>query len=493
MTASNTIYHDIATRTGGDIYIGVVGPVRTGKSTFIKQFMDTLVLPNIDSEYSRERAVDELPQSSAGRTIMTTEPKFIPEQAVGITVSGAAGMKVRMIDCVGYVVPSALGYIEENAPRMVKTPWFDEEVPFNMAAEVGTQKVINEHSTIGLVVTTDGSITEIPRAEYAEAEERVIRELQALNKPFAVLLNTTDPHGEATAALCAEMSENYGVPVCPVNCLEIGEDTIREILETVLFEFPIHQIGFKMPPWVMTLDREHPVRRSIVGAVRDAVGGLQKIRELEAVSERLRECEYLCGAKLSCVDLGCGSGVVELAVKPELFYQVLSETTGVPVSDEGELMNCMNEFAAIRRKYDKIKTALEQVEATGYGIVMPSMDEMALDEPEIIKQSGRYGVRLRATAPSIHMMKADITTEVAPIVGSEKQSEELVNYLLREFEAEPGKIWDSNIFGTSLYGLVNEGLHNKLYRMPGDARLKLKDTVERIINDGCNGLICIIV
>ena len=343
------------------------------------------------------------------------------------------------------------------------------------------------------MVTTDGSITEIPRAEYAEAEERVIRELQALNKPFAVLLNTTDPHGEATAALCAEMSETYGVPVCPVNCLEIGEDTIREILETVLFEFPIHQIGFKMPPWVMTLDREHPVRRSIVGAVRDAVGGLQKIRELEAVSERLRECEHLCGAKLSCVDLGCGSGVVELVVKPELFYQVLSETTGVPVSDEGELMNCMNEFAAIRRKYDKIKTALEQVEATGYGIVMPSMDEMALDEPEIIKQSGRYGVRLRATAPSIHMMKADITTEVAPIVGSEKQSEELVNYLLREFEAEPGKIWDSNIFGTSLYGLVNEGLHNKLYRMPGDARLKLKDTVERIINDGCNGLICIIV
>ncbi len=493
MTTSNTIYQDIANRTGGDIYIGVVGPVRTRKSTFIKQFMDTLVLPNIDSEYSRERAVDELPQSSAGRTIMTTEPKFIPEQAVGITVSGTAGMKVRMIDCVGYVVPSALGYIEENAPRMVKTPWFEEEIPFNMAAEVGTQKVIAEHSTIGLVVTTDGSITEIPREEYAEAEERVIRELQALNKPFAVLMNTTDPRGAAAQSLCSEMSEKYGVPVCPVNCLDIGEAEIREILETVLFEFPVQQIGWRMPPWVMELAREHPVRRCIVESIREAASGVLKIRELNGLPGVMKDCEFLDGAWLDTIDLGSGSGVVKLAVQPTLFYQVLSETTGISVANEGELMRCMNELSAVRRKYDKIKAALDQVEATGYGIVMPAMDEMALDEPEIIKQSGRYGVRLRATAPSIHMMKADITTEVAPIVGSEKQSEELVNYLLREFEEDPSKIWDSNIFGTSLYGLVNEGLHNKLYRMPSDARIKLKETVERIINEGCNGLICIIV
>ncbi len=493
MTTSNTIYQDIATRTGGDIYIGVVGPVRTGKSTFIKQFMDTLVLPNIDSEYSRERAVDELPQSSAGRTIMTTEPKFIPEQAVGITVSGAAEMKVRMIDCVGYVVPSALGYIEENAPRMVKTPWFDEEVPFNMAAEVGTQKVIAEHSTIGLVVTTDGSITEIPRAEYAEAEARVIGELQALGKPFAVLLNTVDPHSDATAALCAEMSEMYGVSVCPVNCLEINEEQIRKILETVLFEFPVCRIGFKMPPWVMALASEHPVRRSIVDAVRSSVNGVGKIRELANISRVLADHDYVSDSGLDSVDLGSGTGVVKLEVNPELFYRVLSETTGIAVADEGDLLTQVTRLAAIGRKYEKLQAALEQVEATGYGIVMPALDEMSLDEPEIIKQSGRYGVRLRATAPSIHMMKANITTEVAPIVGSEKQSEELVNYLLREFEADPAKIWDSNIFGTSLYGLVNEGLHNKLYRMPGDARLKIKDTVERIINEGCNGLICIIV
>ena len=493
MTTSNSIYHDIATRTDGDIYIGVVGPVRTGKSTFIKQFMDTLVLPNIDSEYSRERAIDELPQSSAGRTIMTTEPKFIPEQAVNITVSGAANMKVRMIDCVGYVVPSALGYIEENAPRMVKTPWFEEEVPFNMAAEVGTRKVIAEHSTIGLVITTDGSITEIPREEYAEAEERVIRELQELNKPFAVLLNTTEPHSEQTQALCASLGEKYGVPVCPVNCLEIGEGDISRILETILFEFPVREIGFRLPSWVMELDHAHPVRRSMMDSIKQSVCGIQKIRELNGLQQGMDGCEYISSTTLNRIGLGNGSGVVEIKVKPDLFYRVLGETTGIPVSDEGDLMRCMTELSSIRKKYDKIKAALEQVENTGYGIVMPALDEMSLEEPEIIKQSGRYGIRLRATAPSIHMMKADITTEVAPIVGSEKQSEELVNYLLREFEEDPSKIWESNIFGTSLYGLVNEGLHNKLYRMPGDARLKLKETVERIINEGCNGLICIIV
>lgn len=493
MTASKNIYRDIATRTGGDIYIGVVGPVRTGKSTFIKQFMDTLVLPNIDSEYSRERAVDELPQASAGRTIMTTEPKFIPEQAVNITVSGAADMKVRMIDCVGYVVPSALGYIEENAPRMVKTPWFDEEIPFNMAAEVGTQKVIEEHSTIGLVITTDGSITEIPREEYAEAEARVIRELQAIRKPFAVLLNTTAPDSEQTAALCRQLSEEYGVPVCPVNCLEIGEEEIRRILEQILFEFPVREIGIELPGWVVALDREHPLRRSILSAVRAAAGNVSKIRELSGMCRQLPACEHVDGANVRAIRLGEGSGVVELTVKPELFYQVLGELTGIPVKNESELMACMTEMADIRRRYNKISKALEQVEATGYGIVMPTPEEMSLEEPEIIRQSGRYGVRLRATAPSMHIMRADITTEVSPIVGSEKQSEELVAYLLREFEEDPGKIWESNIFGTSLYGLVNEGLHNKLYRMPGDARMKLKETVERIINDGCNGLICIIV
>ncbi len=493
MTADKTIYRDIANRTGGDIYIGVVGPVRTGKSTFIKQFMDTLVLPNIENEFHRERAIDELPQSAAGRTIMTTEPKFIPEQAVAIRVGGAADMQVRMIDCVGYVVPSALGYIEENAPRMVKTPWYEEEIPFNMAAEIGTQKVIAEHSTIGLVVTTDGSITEIPREEYAEAEARVIAELQAIHKPFAVMLNTTHPQSEETAALCAQLSAQYGVPVCPVNCLEIGEEEIRELLEQILFEFPVEEIGFEIPSWVMDLNREHPVRCGVLDSVRKASGRIQKVRDLQEMGTALTSCEYVTAASLSTVRLGEGSGVISVALKPELFYQILGEMTGLSIPDDGALMACMTEMAAIRRKYEKIEEALAQAEAGGYGIVMPSTEEMTLDEPEIIRQSGRYGVRLRATAPSIHIMKANITTEVSPIVGSERQSEELVNYLLREFEEDPAKIWQSNIFGTSLHGLVNEGLHNKLYRMPSDARLKLKETVERIINDGCNGLICIIV
>ena len=487
------IYDVIARRTGGDIYIGVVGPVRTGKSTFIKRFMDTLVIPNIDSEYKKERATDELPQSSAGRTIMTTEPKFIPEDAVTITVDGTATLNVRMIDCVGYIVPSALGYIEDNAPRMVKTPWFDEEVPFNMAAELGTRKVINEHSTIGLVVTTDGSITEIPREEYAEAEERVVRELQEIHKPFVVLLNSVNPTSSAALQLSAELESKYGVPVMPVNCLELDEMGIRRILEKVLFEFPVREIGIELPKWLTGLPKTHPIRQAIVESIRAAAADAKKISQISAMASEIIACEYVDNARLTAVELGRGSGIIAVSVQPDLFYQILGETTGIPITDEASLMNTMTELAAIRKRYDKIKNAMDEVEATGYGIVMPSLEEMTLEEPEIIKQSGRYGIRLRAEAPSIHMLKANIQTEVSPIVGSEKQSEELVNYLLREFEESPSKIWESNIFGTSLYGLVNEGLHNKLYRMPSDARLKLKETVERIINEGCSGLICIIV
>lgn len=492
MTSTN-IYRDIATRTDGDIYIGVVGPVRTGKSTFIKRFMDTLVLPHIDSTFRRDRATDELPQSAAGRTIMTTEPKFIPEQAVTVTMEGNAALNVRLIDCVGYIVPSSLGYIENDAPRMVKTPWFDEEIPFNMAAEIGTRKVIEEHSTIGLVVTTDGSIGEIPREEYEEAEERVIRELQAINKPFVVVLNSMNPLSPETLRMSAEMETKYGAPVCPVNCLEMEEDQIRRILENVLFEFPVREIGVELPRWLTGVDRKHPIRKAIFDAVRNAASDVRKISQVSAMTSAILGCEHVDNARVDSVELGRGAAEIAVAIKPDLFYRILAETTGLSVQDESSLMAMMLELAAMKKRYDKIKNALDEVEATGYGIVTPSVDEMTLEEPEIIKQSGRYGVRLRAQAPSIHMMKADITTEVSPIVGSEKQSEELVSYLLREFEDSPEKIWESNIFGTSLYGLVNEGLHNKLYRMPADARMKLKETVERIINEGCSGLICIIV
>lgn len=487
------IYRDIATRTGGSVYVGICGPVRTGKSTFIKRFMDTLVIPNIADDYKRERATDELPQSAAGRTIMTTEPKFIPEEAVSITVEGNAALNVRLIDCVGYVVPSAKGYIEDNAPRMVKTPWFEEEIPFNMAAEIGTQKVITEHSTIGLVVTTDGSITDIPREEYAEVEERVIRELQEINKPFAVLLNTTRPKAEETETLCAELSERYGVPVCPVDCMNMSESEIRRILETVLFEFPVREIGIQMPRWLTGLPASHPVRRALFDRAREAAVPIRRLREVRALADALAESDYVDSAATAEMRLGEGAAEIAVLVKPELFYRVLSEVTGLPVANEAELMSTMRQLSDMKQRFDKFKNALDAVEATGYGIVMPEMSEMTLEEPEIIRQSGRYGVRLRAAAPSIHLMKADIHTEVSPIVGSEKQSEELVSYLLREFEEDPSRIWDSNIFGTSLYGLVNEGLHNKLNRMPDDARQKLKETVERIINEGCSGLICIIV
>ncbi len=491
--SNRSIYKDIAARTGGSVYVGCVGPVRTGKSTFIKRFMDTLVIPRIENEFKRERATDELPQSAAGRTIMTTEPKFIPEEAVGITLDGDATLAVRMIDCVGYVVPSAKGYIEDNAPRMVKTPWFEEEVPFNMAAELGTQKVINEHSTIGLVITTDGSITDIPREEYAEAEARVIHELQDIRKPFAVLLNSTHPKDADTCALCEELSAKYGVPVTAVDCMNLTEEEIAYILETVLLEFPVREIGVQLPRWLTALPTAHPVRRALFDRARTAAEGIGRLRDVGKLAEALLNSEYVKAARTVERAPGEGSAAVEVLLNPELFYRVLGEVTGLNVADEAALMATMRELAEIKKSYDKFRGALESVEATGYGIVMPDMTEMTLEEPEIIRQSGRYGVRLRASAPSIHMMRADICTEVAPIVGSERQSEELVSYLLRDFEEDPSRIWDSNIFGTSLYGLVNEGLHNKLSRMPGDARQKMKETVERIINEGCSGLICILV
>ena len=490
---NTTIYQNIAERTGGDVYIGVVGPVRSGKSTFIKRFMDTLVIPRIDSEYKRERATDELPQSAAGRTIMTTEPKFIPEEAVSITVGDNASMNVRLIDSVGYIVPSSMGYIEDNMPRMVKTPWFEEEIPFNMAAELGTKKVITDHSSIGLVVTTDGSITDIPRDEYAEAEERVINELKSMRKPFIVLLNSVHPYDAETAKLSAEMEAKYDVPVYAVSCQEMDDNAISDILERIVQEFPVREIAVELPKWLTGIDKDHPVRRAVFDTVRRAAAKTEKISQIGGWTKDVLECEHIRDARIDGIELGSGCVRVCVQIHPELFYRVLGELTGLEIDNESALMQTMLQLAQIKTRYDKIQEALDQVEETGYGIVMPSLDEMTLEEPEIIKQSGRYGIRLKAQAPSIHMMKANIQTEVSPIVGSEKQSEELVGYLLREFSETPSKIWESNIFGTSLYGLVNEGLHNKLYRMPSDARLKLRETVERIINDGCSGLICIIV
>ena len=487
------VYKDISQRTNGDIYLGIVGPVRTGKSTFIKKFMDGLVIPNIPDEVQRERATDELPQSAAGRTIMTTEPKFIPENAVEVELSGNAGFRVRMIDCVGYIVPSALGYIEDEAPRMVKTPWFDEPIPFDMAAEIGTKKVITDHSTIGLVITTDGSISDIPREEYEEAEQRVISELKEISKPFIVLLNAADPRSEEVLELASQLSEKYGVPVEPVSCMELNEQEIKRILARVLFEFPVKEIKVDMPKWVSGLEKEHWLRSRLFSVIQNSAKCIRRLREVSDAAERISDCEYVVCAETSSADLGSGRARIKIELDGSLFYKVLGEKTGLEIQDEGDLLDVMLDLSGVKKKYERIRQAYEDVNETGYGIVMPTMEELTLEDPEIIKQGGRYGVRLRANAPSIHLMKTTIKTEVTPIVGSEQQSEELVSYLLREFEEEPSKLWESNIFGKSLHELVNEGLQNKLYRMPADARKKMKETIERIINDGCNGLICIIL
>ncbi len=487
------IYHDIATRTGGDIYLGIVGPVRTGKSTFIKKFMDELVIPNISQEFEKERANDELPQSSSGRTIMTTEPKFIPENAVNINIDKNSAFNVRLIDCVGYIVPSSLGYIEGDQPRMVMTPWFEQPVPFNMAAEIGTKKVITEHSTIGLVITTDGSISDIPREEYEQAEERVIEELTQINKPFVVLLNCMYPNSSEAVELAEQLSKKYGVPVMPVNCLELTTDDIKGILGQILYEFPVKEVYFDVPKWINSLSLEHWLRSDILNSIKSGINEVQRIRDIHLIEHAISQSENIEHVKISQIDLGKGKARLKLSIASNLFYKILAEQTGIIINDEQELLENIMELSKMKKEYMRVKDALDEVEATGYGIVMPSIEELTLEEPEIMKQGGRYGVRLRASAPSIHLMKANINTEVSPIVGSEKQSEDLVMYLLSEFEENPVKIWDSNIFGKSLHELVNEGLHTKLSRMPSDARMRIQETIERVINEGCNGLVCIIL
>lgn len=401
---TQALYQDIARRTGGDIYIGVVGPVRTGKSTFIKRFMETLVIPNITSEFARERATDELPQSAAGRTIMTTEPKFIPEEAVKIALAENTTLNVRMIDCVGYIVPSSLGYIENEQPRMVVTPWFEKEIPFNLAAEIGTQKVITEHSTIGLVVTTDGSISDIPREEYEEAELRVIEELRQINKPFVILLNCMEPGSAQAMALRGRLQERYQVPVVAVNCMDLGESDIREILADVLFQFPVREIALELPGWICALDPDHWLKSALYEAIRLCAREIGCIGQLKGKITALCDCEFVDRVDLDSIDLGSGSAKVRIAAKNNLFYQILGEETGLDIPDESALLPCMVELAAVKKEYDKVKCALDEVAATGYGIVMPSLEELSLEEPEIIKQGGRYGVRLKASAPSIHII-----------------------------------------------------------------------------------------
>lgn len=488
------IYQQISERTQGDIYIGVVGPVRTGKSTFIKRFMDLLVLPNIENEYSRNRANDELPQSASGRTIMTTEPKFVPNEAIQIVLDENVQFKVRLVDCVGYLVRGALGHLENDTPRMVSTPWFEHQIPFVEAAEIGTRKVINEHSTIGLVITTDGSITDIDREDYVEAEERVVKELKGINKPFVIVLNSREPSNEETEQLRLELEEKYGVPVICTNCAQLRIEDLNGIMERVLLEFPISEIGVNIPRWIECLDDNHWLKVDMINSIKETFCEITKIREIKGSMSRFGEYNtFIKKAQIDRINLGTGSALVEINETDGLFYSVLSEMTGLEIEGEYKLISLMREMAKIRKEYEKVQYALHEVKMKGYGIVTPQMDELSLEEPEIVKQGNRFGVKLRASAPSIHMIRADIETEIAPLVGSERQSEELVNYLLKEFENEPEKLWQSNIFGKSLHELVSEGLQNKLYRMPEDAQLKLQETLQKIINEGSGGLLCIIL
>jgi len=488
-----SIYQQIAERMQGGIYVGVVGPVRTGKSTFVKRFMDLLVIPNIENAYERQRANDELPQSATGRTIMTTEPKFVPDEPVGIVLDENVNLKVRLVDCVGYMVKGAIGYLEDNAPRMVSTPWFDHQIPFQEAAEIGTKKVINDHSAIGLVVTTDGSITDIPREDYVDAEKRVIDELKGINKPFIIILNSTNPEGAGALKLRDELEARYSVPVLNVNCAQMRIDDVKSIMERILFEFPVCEIGINTPGWLDALDEDYWLRVDILNAIKETFRGVRNIREVKNTVPKFEEYNFIKEAQISRIDLGEGNILINLGTDEELYYRVLSETTGLDIDGDYKLVSLLKDMAKIRKEYQRIEYALHEAKVKGYGIVTPQIEELSLDEPEIIKQGGRFGVRLRASAPSIHMIRADIETEIAPLVGTEKQSEELVNYLLKEFENEPGKIWESNLFGKSLHELVTEGLYNKLSRMPEDAQLKLQETLQRIINEGSGGLICIIL
>lgn len=487
------IYKDIAERTNGDIYIGVVGPVRTGKSTFIKRFMDLLILPNISDEHARSRAKDELPQSAAGKTIMTTEPKFVPNEAVEISLDDYLSFKVRMIDSVGYLIPNVSGHLDGDSPRMVSTPWSDNKMPFKDAAELGTKKVITEHSTIGIAITTDGSITDLPRENYVEAEERIVSELKAINKPFVILLNTTKPFTGEVENLRIDLTNKYNVPVVPVNCAQLKIEDINSIMEKVLYEFPIKEIKINYPKWIETLHNDHWLKSEIIKTVRDSLEDVNKLRELKKTPILFEKNEYVKKSYIDKNSLGEGSTTIEINVEDKLFYNVLSETTGMEIDGEYQLISTIKILADSKKEYDKVKYALQEVKRKGYGIVTPAIDEMKLEEPVLVKHGSKYGVRIKATAPSIHLIRADIETEISPIVGTEQQSEDLVNYFKSEMNKEPNDVWELNMFGKTMHELVKDGLQNKLYHIPEDAQMKFQESLQKIINEGSGGLICILL
>lgn len=487
------LFKDLAERTGGDVYIGVVGPVRTGKSTLIKRFMERLVLPAIMDPNDRERAIDSLPQSGTGRTIMTTEPKFIPDDGVDIQLNDTIALRVRLVDCVGYAVAGALGYLENDGARMVMTPWSDEAMPFEQAAEIGTKKVIQDHSTIGLVVTTDGSFGDLPRDAYRESEERVVRELRELAKPFVVVLNSAHPYTEETVGLAQELAEAYDVPVVPLNCLDLRQTDLANVLEQVLYEFPVADVKFTLADWVEALPATHWLKRQFDLAAEEARADIVRLRDVETALRTLMSLEYTAEVRLAHMDLGTGTAEVYVGAPDPLFYRVLGELADRHVAARGDIVKLWREYVAAKAEWDKVEDAVQEVRATGYGMVAPTLAELNLAEPEPIRRGAQFGVRLKATAPSIHMIRADIETEITPIIGTERQADELVQYLMEQFEDDPKRLWETNLFGKSLHDLVRESIQSKLFKMPENAQTKLQETLQRIINEGSGGLICIII
>lgn len=492
MTDTN-IYRDIAARTDGAFMLGVVGPVRTGKSTFIKKFMEKLVIPQIDNTYMKERARDELPQSGSGKTIMTAEPKFVPENPVTINLAENTQLAVRLVDCVGYMVEGAAGQFEDGEERMVTTPWFDHEISMTDAAEKGTFKVISEHSTIGIVITTDGSICDIPREKYISPEERVINELKAIGKPFVVLLNSAEPDSELAIETASEISEHYGVRCLRVNCLQLDEDGIADIVKTVLEEFPIKSIALFLPEWLEALPMENELRQDIFSSILETCEDVSKIKDCYRAVSKLAECDNISDVDISRSDLGCGAVEVNVRLPRSLYYITISEQTGIEVKNDGDLISTLAEMSIVKQDYDKLRSALEDVRTKGYGVVMPDSSQMQLEEPQIVRQGGKYSVKLKASAPAIHMLMTNIETEVAPAIGGETASEDIINFLLQGFDGDVNRIWQSNIFGKSLYDIAEEGLSSKIESLPQSAKDRLQETLQRIINEGSGGLICILL
>lgn len=484
------IYQDIAARTGGNIYMGVVGPVRTGKSTLIKRIMETLVIPNIEDPYRKERARDELPQSGSGKTIMTSEPKFVPEEAVEISPDGTAKMRVRMIDSVGYMVDGAVGAQEDGVPRLVTTPWFDHEIPMTEAAELGTKKVMEDHCSIGIVVTTDGSVTDIPRADYIAAERRAISDMQATGKPYLVIVNTRSPGSKEAFDVRDYILKEFGVNALVADCQALDSGGIGQLLQGLLFAFPMRELRVHMPRWMDALEPEHPVKAAVWDALRSHAGKITTLGQAEEILSDLRQMEQIQDFAMKGMDLATGTVSVSLNFPETLFYEILSARAGMPIENQAQLLSLLTELSEAKRDYDTISAALNSARATGYGVVMPTASEMKLEQPEIVRKNGTFGVKMKASAPSIHMIRVDIDTQISPMVGDEKQSQDLISYLTGE---EPEKLWESNIFGKSVYDLIQEGLTTKLVRMPEDVRTKFRGSLCRIVNEGATGLICLIL